>query len=313
LRAQWNASGAPWINYWEYSSPFYFSDNTTPRVNVNFTRWYQSDSIITPNESGTEEERMAWRLSVAGGGGVPILPEWTAAPGTDQSMVIVDTDTNELWEFWHMRFDTDVRFPGEWKTHHAGWFPDHNLYDGYWITGSVPAYTNAAWGSTATSIALSASTIMDQEFRDGVIEHALGMIIPHYSSSHRLPAQRSDGDNTSPIRGGAHFRLAATFDETDITAVSGATDGPLAVESARKIAVCMRDYGFYMCDKAGTTGFRYEQVNHPQNPEGVTAPWGASGQNLLKAIPLDSLEVVDASWVPSLSSGEEVGWKVGEI
>ena len=102
------------------------------------------------------------------------------------------------------------------------------------------------WGATATSLPLLAGTIRIAELRSGHIDHALAIAVPHpRASTFASPAERTDGDNTSPssIPEGAHFRLDPRLDLNKLN----------LPPATKAIAEAAQRYGIIVRDKTGAT------------------------------------------------------------
>ena len=108
------------------------------------------------------------------------------------------------------------------------------------------------WGATASSLPIEAGLITLADLASGQINHAIAIEIPAAEAPvHYCPAQRTDGNDTSPgaIPEGAHFRLDPALDLSTISMP------PIT----RMIATAAQRYGLIVNDQtAWNVSFRAE-------------------------------------------------------
>jgi hypothetical protein len=322
--APWNVdfstNGDPWINgggtdagAYAFAVPVYVVPHATTRVPVQFRDPWASSPAFPHSaqfptvQDGWWQNELSWRLQQ----GVPVPSSVLTNPfyaeathiGGDAGVAIVDDTTNELWEFWLFNVLTD----GTVVCGHGGWMPDHTQNGGVFQDVASP-YQSKLWGSSATSISITGAQISQQELINGVIPHAIGLdlvgtawpsdpALPFYV----WPAERTDGNNLSPIPEGTRFRLDPTFNTTTITAGNAA-----ATRTARMVAKAMQDYGWIVWDKGGSCALQVE-------PGSFDWSGGSFPNNILLSIPLASgnVQIVDPNWRPGVAgAGSVAGWRV---
>ena len=259
LMGELRSDGA-WIDTYKYSVPVYTVGPGQAKVPV----------ILDTSGPGSADELASTLRS-----GVPIPAGATAAPGTDEHMVVLQPATNTMWEFWHMH-----KVGGGWHASWGGKMTDVSSNPGY--------FTNPPdWGATATSIPLLAGLMRIRELESGHIDHALALAIPKASAAHVLPAQRSDGYDHSAggIPEGTRFRIKPGVD------VSALHLPRLTLMMARAV----QRYGMIVRDQSGAVTFYGEQAT-----AGVADPYygkrglfeGKDPAEILQGFPWQDLEVV---------------------
>ncbi len=159
--------------------------------------------------------------------------------------------------------------PGQW---HAGWGGRilHVSSDpGYYRNVPDPQGgfdEQAGWGATASSLPIAAGLITLSDLASGQIDHAVAMMVPKAKAkAFYCPAQRTDGDDSSPdaIPEGAHFRLDPALD------LSTLQMPPIT----RMIAEAAQKYGLIVNDQTNATvGFRAEDPT-PLMRQGLPNPY----------------------------------------
>ncbi len=215
------------INITEYTPPFYYVDADTPRYNVKHYDCFKQGWV--PD---------GWETQM---NNVPI-PTWALpSKGSDKEIGIYDKSTDTLWELW--LFD---KRNGSYSACWGGKISP--------VSHNVGAFTYP-WGCTATGLSLFGGTIMADELKAGVINHAIGLALPNAQhGSLSWPAMRGDGynpsdDPTAP-RQGQRFRLDPTVD------LSTMKLNPIT----RILAETAQKYGFVLWDTSGAVSLRAENA-----------------------------------------------------
>lgn len=279
-----------------YSTTVYHVTSSTPRVPVILHEW-GPDTPYTQNSTGTGPEQLAARCAA----GVPIPSGAAAAAGTDQHMVIVDDDTHEMWEFWHLRlnYNWGAGVVSGWSANWGGYMASHLASQGRYETRDYPRQFGA-WGSTATSLPLAAGLILDEELVAGVIPHAIHVVLPDPLNQAAWPAQRADGAG-SVIREGMRFRIKASVDVSTYVAASG---GSTAV--MQTIGRAGQTYGFVIDDKSdvgNAIGIRAEYLHGGTG----MASLGSFGTLTMKNFPTSDFEFVDVNYRAPYTAGNTSG------
>ena len=161
-------------------------------------RRFTSSAAISPYSAWRcDDPTVAWRASLQRAfAAVPIPAGAKPASGSDAHMTVWQPATDRLWEFFHMRLESDG-----WHAAWGGAIDDVSASPGYYTTSSWPGAL-PQWGATATSLPVAGGLMTLRELRAGVINHALAIALPAPRAGvFALPAERSDGTggpNTIP-------------------------------------------------------------------------------------------------------------------
>jgi hypothetical protein len=185
------AQGAygPTINTAAYSVPIYTVSADQPAAQV---------TLDTTNPA------LARALS-----SVPLPRDAHPATGTDGLLVVWQPSENRMWEFWRLH-----RVGGQWHARWGGAMRDVEQSNGVFSTRSWPG-AQSYWGASATSLPEVGGLMLIDEIRRGSIDHALQLGIPGAREHvYALPAQRTDGDSSSPaaVPEGARLRIKPSVD-----------------------------------------------------------------------------------------------------
>jgi hypothetical protein len=214
---------------------------------------------------------------------VPIPDGAQPARGPDAQMTVWQPSTDRLWEFFRMRKEMDG-----W---HAAWGGaiDHvSTSPGYYTRASWPGAL-PQWGATATSLPVAAGVITIQQFRAGVIDHALAINLPAPRAGVvAFPAERSDGTGgPGTLPEGAELRIDPHFNLNSVS----------MPPVTRMIAVAAQRYGMIVRDQThlGTSMFGEDpaQFGGKQiyyGPHGIFG--GRTPLQLLAKFPWSHLQVL---------------------
>jgi hypothetical protein len=252
----------PWINTTQYSAPVYVvpADRRTASVYI--------DHYDAAHQADFQQ--------------VPLPPDPRAAAGTDRHLVVYQTGTDTMWEFWNFYHQADG--------YHAGAgarIADVQTSPGIVADVSAQPFP-APYGATATGLPLLGGLMTPAELRAGRIEHVLAVAIAHplMRFTRSWPAQRSDGDSTDAcdIPEGARFRLPPDLD----------LDALKLPPVARAIARAVQKYGFVVRDRADAVTF-YAQDPQTMASNPYPALFGGLRPDLLLAnFPWDKLQALKA-------------------
>jgi hypothetical protein len=173
-----------WFNTTQFSSPVYEVKKNQKRVRVRLDRY-------NPDLQAAFDS-------------VPIPPNARPAKGSDGQMVIWQPSTDTLWEFWKMR-----REGNGWVARWGGRMTGVSKNPGYF------GRPHPDWGAAGTSLPLLGGLVRLDELKAGRINHALALAVPRVRKGGPVfPAQRSDGDFTTPdaIPEGTRFQLDPSVD-----------------------------------------------------------------------------------------------------
>jgi len=222
----------PWINTTSFSTPVYYADATTPKVQVYHVK-YVSGVPVRQTNSNFEKDMKS----------VPIHPSWVPAAGSDEHITIIDYASNKLWEFWKFK-----RINGKCEAGWGGMIPDLSNSNGV-----VPKVGGELRGATATSLPLIGGTILFDELESDVIPHELCFSLRRPKWDFIAPALRTDGDKGEAngiIPAGQAFQLPEDFKI------------PLdCVPLERMIYRCLIDYGMRQRDRSGNFCFYIEDIS----------------------------------------------------
>lgn len=235
LVAQTKLAGKTWFNTNQYSTPFYVVPALANKIPM---------SIIQKGKTLTTTA-LHKRLQL----GVPVNESMKPAGGTDAHLTIFDGKT--LFEFWKYSWNK-----GKPMAQWGGVIEDVNLSNGVF-----QPVNKELWGSTATSLPVSAGMIMLDELKNGVIPHMLACALPVPAPTFVSPALRTDGNTTTStgkIPAGQIFKFPADI----------AID-PKWCAMIKMMVAAVRDHGMIVRDKSGCVNFYGEdqtQYNFPANP-----------------------------------------------
>lgn len=306
-----SAGGAGWwISRWTSSPHVYSVTNATPLTTVYLAE--PEGNFYAPDITGN-----AWnKLSYVWRQGAPVLDTFEAGHPADWIMLVHNTDTDELWEFYQMWKDTTPGAivstggpydppPGTggpydvWTPRWGGYIPNVNTHPGQYNDHSGVDYRDVEsyqWGVTATSLSAAAGLVLEEELIAGTIEHALQMQIGN-GDGYVWPAYRGDLFS-GVIPEGTRFRLKPTFDVDSITHATAQ-----GTRTAKILAHAAQTYGIIVNDKTAGVGMRFEwpqsEIDYysiADQPAELNE--GAPGV-LAAAFPTSELEVIDPSWRPA--------------
>lgn len=254
--SQTSPSTNPWINTVEYSTPVYYADMSTPKVQVYHT-----------GQSGSNFERDMKS--------VPVHPSWEPATGTDGHITIIDLAAKRLWEFWKFKREDGKCF-ASW----GGMMPD------IFNNGVVPKVGEEMRGATATSFPMLGGTILMDELEASVIPHMLAFSLRHPEWSFIPPALRTDGsvgEATGVIPAGQIFQFPEDI-------VIDQTWTPLT----KMMVTAVRDYGMIQRDRSGCFAFYIEDISHRGlGAEPYKAYYGGKALwDVIKQFPFNQLKAV---------------------
>jgi hypothetical protein len=195
---------------------------------------------------------------------VPYNPAWKPSHGwwsgdrsIDSSVILLDPASGREWDLWQVRApDTKnkVLRCGSACLVMAGTSASSPTIGDYWTkqNGFVPP--------RGCGVQCLAMLVRPQEVAQGAIRHALSMPIRNPSPAYVPPATKSDGSVAGGIPEGTRFALRVTDAAIDAWA-SGLPLGGTGRGSARVVARALRDYGWFVTDRAGTAHLQFEDVN----------------------------------------------------
>ncbi len=277
--AEANARTGPWIDTSSSSSPIYRVAPNQPNVIVqldNPTAW--------------------WRVGLQSAfDSVPIPANAVPARGSDSEMVVWQPAANKMWEFFHMRLESDG-----WHAAWGGAMDNVSQSPGYYTSSSWPGAL-PQWGATATSLPVAAGIMTLPEIANGQVNHALSIDLPAPRAGvYTLPAERTDGTGSAPnsIPEGAHLRLDPRLN------LAALHLSPFALMMAR----AAKRYGIIVRDQTHSGISFYTEDPTPVNPNlfytngtpNTTGPFqGQWPMAFLAQFPWSSLQVLQMNLQPS--------------
>ena len=214
---------------------------------------------------------------------VPVPDNARPASGTDAHLVVYQSSTDTLWEFWKMR-----REAGGWRCNYGGRMVDVSRNPGHFIDVNGPGgkpLEKAYWGATATGLPLMGGLVMPEELKRGQVDHALAIALPRIRAGVlALPAQRSDGKYSGPnsVPEGARFRIDPELDL-----------GALGLSRAElTLARAAQRYGMVVRDGGAVVGiYARDPVNLGNDPYPALLD-GLKPYQALQRFPWDALQLV---------------------
>jgi hypothetical protein len=214
---------------------------------------------------------------------VPMPADAEPAAGTDHHLVVWQSASDTMWEFWRLR-----REPDGWHAGYGGRITDVHESPGYYRqrrTADGKVVEESSWGATATGLPLVGGLITPAELRSRKIEHALALAVPRVEAGVlAFPAQRSDGRFSGPtaIPEGARFRLDPDLD-------LGSLGLPPALWA---IAVAAQRYGMIVRDGSSAVSL-YAEDPTPSGSDAYPALFsGLRPYKFAALFPWDQLQLV---------------------
>jgi hypothetical protein len=240
----------------------FWSGSSNGDFNLRFTDYtypvyYVSDATTTATVSASNGNM--------NGKTIPFNPAWTAAPGSDAQMIILDPSNGYEYNFWQF-----TGFSGG-----VAHFTTGNLIQKGTAAGSgnPASYLTKEDGYApcrGVGIQQLAMLVQPEEVALGVIRHGLSMPITNPDgSTYVAPATKVEhpGSGTGVPEG---MRFA--IDVTDAEINAWVATKPAAYQKlARTVAVALRDYGWFITDTSGADGWQMESA------ESADALWRAQG------------------------------------
>jgi hypothetical protein len=266
----------PWIAAGQASTPIYDvgPDQRTVRVRL-------------------DNSNVWWRRSLQRAfAAVPVPPGAHPARGADAHMTIWQPSRDKLWEFFHMRMESDG-----WHAAWGGAINHVSRSQGYYTRSSWPGAL-PVWGASATSLPVAAGLITIADLRSGVIDHALSIALPAPRAGvYAWPAARTDGTggpNTIPE--GARLRLDPKL---DVNSLGLPPLTRLIAKAAQRYGIIVRDQthngiSFYAEDPTQYGGGKLYHGSHGFFD-------GMTPQQLLAGFPWTDLEVLKLHLAPAQS------------
>ena len=204
-------------NLYEYGSPVYNADVSTPRATVTVTK--------------------NWGANPFAGLAVPMPAAMAPSSGSDGHASVIDWATGRIFEFWQLKKIDATHWTASW----GQVTPD--------VFAGIGNERIGAASSKGSGMSELAGLIRAREIRAGVIDHALEFSSDAVTPSvFRFPANKSDGTNMAgmpanmTIPEGARIRLDPTV---NLDAIPGITRGELIVGKA------LQRYGAFCSDQGG--------------------------------------------------------------
>jgi hypothetical protein len=257
------------INTSSYSTPLYVVGKNARRVRVKLDHRY-----------GAGLRRVLRR-------GVPIPEEAVQSSGSDGHLTVFQPSTDTIWELWQATKKADG-----WHASWGGAMRNVSRNQGIYSPKAWPAASRSEgwiWGSTASSLPISAGLITGDDLRSGHIEHALAAAVPDACAGMFVwPAQRTDGASREKdcIPEGTRLRLDPAVD------VSKLRISPVA----RLVARAAQEYGIIVRD---VTHSNFAFFGEDPRTAGASVykaagPVGGLTYKSLAGFPWDRLQVIAA-------------------
>jgi hypothetical protein len=172
---------------------------------------------------------------------------WTGNGSIDSQLIVLDPASGREWNLWQVKApNTTTRVV--------------NCSSASLVPGSYWSKEDGFRPPRGCGIQCLAMLVRAEEVATGVITHALSMPIKNASPGYVAPALKSDGQVSGGVPEGTRFALRIS--DADIDA--WATALPISAtgrQSARVIATALRDYGWFVTDRAGTAHLQFEDYN----------------------------------------------------
>jgi hypothetical protein len=259
------AGAGPTINTLSYSVPIYTVPAEQPMVQVGLT----APRATTLRASWAE---------------VPLPPDAHPASGSDGHLVLWQPSSDRLWEFWRLVHDNRG-----WRASWGGSMQNASSSPGVYGPEAWPGATRS-WGASASSLSIAGGVVTLEDLERGEINHALAIATPNIRGGvFALPAQRTDGESSSPLSlpEGARLRLDPAL---DLGSLRLPPVTRMLAEAAQRYGILVRDgapavTSFYAQDPTALGTDPYA------GPGGYFHGWEPS--ELAAAFPWSHLELVE--------------------
>jgi hypothetical protein len=216
---------------------------------------------------------------------VPLPPSAQPAGGTDKHLVVWQPSTGRLWEFWRLE-----QTPTGWQAAWGGAMQKASSDSGVYEQRAWPG-AKRSWGASASSLSIAGGLITLEDLERGQINHALAMGVPNVlAGTYASPAQRTDGQSTSPLSlpEGAHLRLNPHLDLATLR----------LPRLTLMIAKAAQRYGIFVRDRTSSVTF-YAQDPISTGTEPYIGPngyfEGRTPAQILAVFPWSHLQLLEMS------------------
>lgn len=179
---------------------------------------------------------------------IPFNSNWRSSFGNDSQLVIFDLGNDTYYEVYDFdRVENNEIFAGR-----VSRIENFSQSNGQHLP------------SRGVGLVYFAMLVTPEEVASGVITHALSMPINRELTSRDFvaPAIKSDGDNDSGIPEGTRFALTMTDAELEAWILTKSNNmQPLA----RALGYALRDYGWVVTDKSGSSHIQIEDFASAQS------------------------------------------------
>jgi len=270
VQRELKAHEGPGISTTSYGVPIYTVPRDQPTVRVELKSARPAPAL-----------QSAWQE-------VPLPNGARAAGGTDATLVLWQPGTDRLWEFWRLRHGASG-----WEASWGGAMQHVSAKPGVYGPGAWPG-AKTWWGSSASSLSIAGGVISVEDLRQGEINHALAIAVPHVRAAvYASPARRTDGTSTGryALPEGAHLRLDPGLDLATLA----------LPPTTRLIAEAAQRYGIFVRDGARVTHFFAQDpvnlgVDPYAGPDGFFE--GHYPGELLASFPWDHLQLLPMTLHP---------------
>ena len=263
-------NNCPTINYYQFTPPRYVVDS--------------SNTTLYPTTNVT--------VTGAGGHGatfvepVPLPAVMGLDNSSDSSMVVWDTYTGTVWEFWKFAVGTPTGYTQ--NPYSATTCAKTSTLTGNGLFTRSGNYNT----DMASGISFLGTQINIHEVMEGEIKHALSMALPYTKAGAVPPAPYSDGgsSDTDALQEGLRF-----FFPSSVVMPSGLQ--PFAQIVFRAI----QKYGVFIGDTSGTAAI-YAENQASWQAAGLPSPYtalfsgGTHGYDILKNLPWSQLQVLASTF-----------------
>jgi hypothetical protein len=270
IQRELKAHEGPGISTTSYGVPIYTARRGQPTVRVRLTSARPAPAL-----------QAAWEQ-------VPMPSGARPAGGSDATLVLWQPSSDRLWEFWRLRHG-----PAGWEASWGGAMQHVSAKPGVYGPGAWPD-AKTWWGSSASSLSIAGGVITVEDLRQGQVNHALAIAVPHVRAGvYASPARRTDGTSTRryALPEGAHLRLDPRLDLATLA----------LPPTTRVIAEAAQRYGIFVRDGARVTHFfAQDPVNLGGDPYAAPDGFfeGHYPGELLAFFPWDHLQLLPMTLHP---------------
>lgn len=253
--------------HWRYSPSANGSKPGNININVGHDG-YTYPVYVASSSTAQYPVQTQYSWANMNGRSMPWNPAWLPAGGSDAQIIVIDPGTGREWNLWQVQLTNGIVQATNANLVLAGEANVGASQDPYAQAGDYFTKENGFSASRGCGIQYLAMLVRPGEVADGAIRHALSMPVANPSKTTFVPPatklEHPGTDGTIEIPEGMRFALDVS--DADIQAwldglPQDLPNRQVTVDTARVIAVALRDYGWFITDTSGGAHLQFEDVH----------------------------------------------------